>query len=122
MHNMGMRQVPIGERDCHAFDFMTMTWRQLPDLPQGRLHPTLIPINTRFLFQIGGFEDINFDVFRFDMQNSHKPWKTITLDLTRPIIDRDMQSLTRSYLEQRIKIQGLEERASEDDSDVQPEA
>jgi len=95
MHNMGMRSVPVGDKDCFAFDFLNSRWRSLPDLPAGKMHSTLIVINNRFLFQIGGFEDFDFDIYRFDMHNSSRPWKKLSLDLSKPILDPDVYSSTR---------------------------
>ena len=95
MHNMGMRSVPVGDTDCFAFDFLESKWRTLPDVPVGRLHSTLIVINNRFIFQIGGFEDFDFDIYKFDMQHCNRSWKRLSLDLTKPIVDLDVHLSTR---------------------------
>lgn len=118
MHNMGMRNVPVADRECFAYDYFRGTWRNLPDLPAGKMHPTLVAINGRFIFQIGGFEDINFEIYRLDMQNSHRPWKMLTLDLTKPIVDRDFYRVTRNYVQEQINLNSFENRGSDDDSDV----
>ena len=68
MLNMGLRSVPLGDQDCWSYDIWDCTWRQLPDVPIGKLHPTLIVINSRYVFQIGGFDDYDFDIYRIDMQ------------------------------------------------------
>ena len=84
--NMGMRSVPIGDTECYGFNINTYTWSQLPDLPIGKLHPTLMVINSRFIFQIGGFDDFNFDIYRLDMKNPNRPWRALSLDLEKQII------------------------------------
>ena len=50
--NMGMRSVPIADPDCHMFDPYSQQdpWSPLPDVPIGKLHPTLIVVNERFIF------------------------------------------------------------------------
>ena len=83
MLNMGLRMVPIGNPDCYRFDIFKNTWRSLPDLPIGKLHPTLIVVNSRFVFHIGGFDDFDFDIYRLDMSKADQPWKTIKLDLEK---------------------------------------
>ena len=50
MLNMGLRPVPIGEQDCYSYNIFDCTWKQLPDVPIGKLHPTLIVVNSRFVF------------------------------------------------------------------------
>ena len=83
MTNMGLRMVPPGSQDCYSFDIYGKQWKRLPDLPIGKLHPTLIAVNSRFVFHIGGFDDYDFDIYRLDMCQSEKPWKTISLDLDK---------------------------------------
>ena len=80
MLNMGMRSVPIGEPECYSYNIFTGQWMQLPDMPIGKIHPSLIVINNRFVFQIGGFEDYEFEIYRLDMRNPQKPWKILNLD------------------------------------------
>ena len=80
--DMQLRSVPIGEEDCYAFNVYESTWRQLPDVPIGKLYPTLITINSRYVFQIGGFDDYDFDIYRLDLHSPDKLWKTYTLDQT----------------------------------------
>ena len=55
-------------------------------MPIGKLHPTLIVINSRFIFNIGGFDDYFFDIYRLDMRKEGQGWKTIKLDDKKPII------------------------------------
>jgi len=50
MLNMGLRSVPIGEPECFSFNIYSQKWSQLPDVPIGKIHPTLIVINSRFVF------------------------------------------------------------------------
>ena len=94
MLNMGMRSVPIGEPDCHSFNIFTNAWRRLPDVPIGKLHSTLIVINSRFIFQIGGFDDYNYEIYRLDMRKPEKAWKTLSLDKTVPIVDDSIRFRT----------------------------
>ena len=69
MLNMGMRSVPLGDNECYTFNFYQNQWRNLPEIPVGKLHPTLIALGSRYVFQIGGFDDINFDIYRLDMRH-----------------------------------------------------
>ena len=78
---MGMRSIPVGEQDCYAYNAWQPGWRRLHDLPAGKNYPTLTVVNSRFIFQIGGFEDVDFKIYRLDMQQPLRPWKTLTLDL-----------------------------------------
>ena len=101
MLNMGMRSVPIGDRDCYSFDYFKKSWSRLPDVPIGKLHPTLVVINSRFVFQIGGFDDFDFDIYRIDMGNPQKPWKTLTLNTFTPIIDESIYLRTQGFIDVR---------------------
>ena len=67
MLNMGLRMVPLGSQDCYSFDVYSKQWKQLPDLPIGKLHPTLVVVNSRFVFHVGGFDDFDFDIYQLDM-------------------------------------------------------
>ena len=78
---------------------------------------TLVVINSRFIFQIGGFEDVNYDIYRFDMDNCSRGWKKLYLDLTKPVVDLDLLNSTRRHLQERLLLSDLNRRASEDDSD-----
>lgn len=90
MLNMGLRSVPIGESDCYSFNIFKNKWTRLPDIPIGKLHPTLVTIQSRFIFQIGGFDDDDADIYRLDMLNPARPWKTLRLDKTIQIIDNGL--------------------------------
>ena len=83
MLDMGMRCVPMGETDCYSFDIYAKNWERLPDVPIGKLHPTLVTINNRYVFQIGGFDDYNFEIYRLDMRRTatgfYRPWKTLAV-------------------------------------------
>ena len=93
-----MRSVPIADADCHAFDIYTKQWQALPDLPIGKMHPVLQVINNRFVFQIGGFDDYDYDIYRLDMARPDLPWQTLSLDTREPIVDNLLYQETRSYL------------------------
>ena len=99
MLSMGLRMVPLGNQDCYSFHIFKKQWRRLPDLPIGKMHPTLVVVNSRFVFHIGGFDDFDFDIYRLDMHKSDKPWKTIKLDLTKQIIEDATYLETRNYLD-----------------------
>ena len=86
MLSMGLRMVPLGNQDCYSYNIFKSRWRRLPDLPIGKMHPTMVVVNSRFVFHIGGFDDFDFDIYRLDMSKSDRPWKTISLDLSKPII------------------------------------
>ena len=98
MTNMGLRMVPLGSQDCYSFDIYDKQWKRLPDLPIGKLHPTLIVVNSRFVFHIGGFDDYDFDIYRLDMCQADKPWKTFSLDLDKQIVQDETYLETRNYL------------------------
>ena len=70
-------------------------YKRLPDLPIGKLHPTLVVVNSRFVFHIGGFDDFDFDIYRLDMKHPDKPWKTISLDLDKKIVQDSTYMQTR---------------------------
>jgi len=89
MLNMGMRSVPTGDQDCFSFDIYKNTWKRLPDIPIGKLHPALVVINSRYIFQIGGFDDFDIAIYRLDMRHQDRQWKTLLLDKTQPIIDNE---------------------------------
>ena len=38
----------------------------MPDVPIGKLYPTLISIENRYIFQIGGFDDYDYEIYCFD--------------------------------------------------------
>lgn len=80
MLNMGLRSVPVGEPECFSFNIYSRQWQQLPDVPIGKLHANLVVINNRFIYQIAGFDDFDFDIYRLDMRQPQKPWRTLTLD------------------------------------------
>ena len=61
------------------------------------MHPTLVTINSRFVFQIGGFDDIKFDIYRLDMTKTHKGWHTIAYNRNERIVDEDVYFSTMRY-------------------------
>ena len=98
----------------------------LPDVPIGKIHPALVVINNRFVFQIGGFDDFDYDIYRLDMAKPDLPWQTLTLDNREAIVDDFLYAETRSYLlevreHDRIQIERKNGRQtgrdSEDDSE-----
>ena len=58
-------------------------------------------INNRYVFQIGGFDDFDFEIYRLDMNLPDKPWKTLTLNLVLPIVSPEVYIDTRTFLEIR---------------------
>ena len=66
---MGMRSVPIADEDCYMYDIFDNRWDPLPDVPIGKLHAVLVVINNRFVYQIGGIDDYDFEIYRLDMSN-----------------------------------------------------
>lgn len=118
--------VPYGDLGCFMYDIYDKNWEKLPDLPVGRLHATLIVINNRYLFKIGGFQSRNFEIFRFDMRKPNKPWVTLTLDTNQTICDTMIYDETLRHLSNinelnRVRAEHNEgryvARDSEDDSD-----
>ena len=67
-------------------------------MPIGKMHPVLVVINNRFVFQIGGFDDYDYDIYRLDMARPDLPWQTLSLDRREAIVDDLVYSETRSYL------------------------
>ena len=119
--NMGMRSVPVGEPECYSYNIYENVWTQLPDVPIGKIHASLVVINNRFVFQIGGFDDYDFEIYRLDMRNPEKPWKILSLNTEKPMVDLVTYMDTQRFLELRAKqdqnLKVGEERQSEDDSD-----
>ena len=67
MHPMRLRQVPLGLKTCFRFNFIEKKWStDVPDLPIGKLYSTLISIENRFLYQIGGFDDYDYEIYCLD--------------------------------------------------------
>ena len=79
MHPMGMRCVPIGSKSCFRYNTMTASWREMPQVPVGKMYPTLISIENRYIFQIGGFDDFDFDIYCLDTHNIDAQWSIIKL-------------------------------------------
>ena len=69
MHEIGMRSVPLGKDDSFKYHVGQNKWTQLKDVPIGRILPTLVALENRFVFQIGGFEDHEFTVYCLDTEN-----------------------------------------------------
>ena len=123
MHEMGLRSVPLGETSCFSFNLFTNQWTDLPDVPVGKMNPTLIQVNSRFVFQIGGFDDFNFDIYRLDMRKRNR-WKVLNLDTTQSIIDDSILLRTQEYFKARQNNLSKDdelskvEKDSDDDSDI----
>ena len=67
MHPIGMRSVPIGSNDCFKFNLFTAQWvSDMPKVPIGKLYSTLIAVENRYIFQIGGFDDYNYEIYCLD--------------------------------------------------------
>ena len=79
MHPMGMRCVPIGTTRCFKYNLRTASWTDLPPQPIGKLWSTLISVESRYIFQIGGFDDYDFDIYQLDTQNPDADWIEIKL-------------------------------------------
>ena len=66
MHPMGMRSVAMGSTSCFQYCLRTAQWTEGPDVPIGKLYPTLVTVENRFIFQIGGFDDYDYEIYRLD--------------------------------------------------------
>ena len=54
----------------------------VPDLPIGKLYSTLVTIENRYLFQIGGFDDYDYEIYCLDtnaLSRSDCKWTEIRL-------------------------------------------
>ena len=49
-HDMQMRQVPMGHNSCFKFNKRTCEWTTMPELPIGKMYPTLIAVENRYIF------------------------------------------------------------------------
>ena len=126
---MGMRSVPMADPDCYMYDICDKEYERLPDVPIGKFHPALVTINNRFVFQIGGFDDHDFDIYKLDMRRPDA-WVTLSLDTREAINNELIYTETREYL---LKVQESDrlrmlrqqnkwtDRDSEDDSDMEPQ-
>lgn len=47
----------------------------MPELPIGKLYPTLITIEHRYIFQIGGFDDYDYEIYCLDTENEQDGWR-----------------------------------------------
>lgn len=84
MHPMRLRQVPLGSKQCFRFNFEEKKWyTDVPDLPLGKLYSTLISIENRYLYQIGGFDDYDYEIYCLDTyelsRNPEAQWMEIKL-------------------------------------------
>ena len=86
-HDMGLRQVAMGHTSCFKFNKRTGKWKaDMPELPIGKMYPTLVAVKNRFVFQIGGFDDYDFDIYCLDTQELEKGWMEIKLDLNVKVV------------------------------------
>ena len=104
--DMGLRSVPIGDKDCFSFEIFSKEWNQLPDLPIGKMHPTLVVINNRFVYHLGGFDDYDYDIYRLDMEFPERAWRTLKLKKETPIIDESVYLETQEHC--RLKSEWLQ--------------
>ena len=51
----------------------------MPPLPIGKLWSTLVSVENRFIFQIGGFDDFDYDIYQLDTQDPTAEWIEIKL-------------------------------------------
>ena len=73
MHPMGMRSVPMGNTACFKYNLRTAKWSaNMPELPIGKLYPTLIAIENRYIYQIGGFDDYDYEIYCLDTMNTSR--------------------------------------------------
>ena len=79
MHPMGMRLVPMGSSRCFKYNLVTASWTDLPPLPIGKLWSSLVCVENRFIFQIGGFDDFDYDIYQLDTHNPTAEWIEIKL-------------------------------------------
>ena len=51
MHPMGMRSIPLGSPICFKYNLRTARWStDMPEVPIGKMYPTLISIENRYIF------------------------------------------------------------------------
>ena len=78
MHRMNLRSVPFGENECFKFNLSQKRWSYLANVPLGRLMSTLVAVNNRYVFQIGGFEDYDYSVYCLDTEKEVSEWIDLT--------------------------------------------
>jgi hypothetical protein len=58
--------LPNGIKDCLIYNTITEKWHKLPPLPVDRIQPSVVTVNERFIFVIGGLSYVN-DIFCYDL-------------------------------------------------------
>ena len=58
--------IPNGIKECLIYNTITEKWHKLPPLPTGRIQPTVVTVNERFIFIIGGISYVN-DIYCYDI-------------------------------------------------------
>ena len=76
MIEMGMNSQPPCQQMCYGFNLKTSRWEDLPQLRNaGGMHATLISVENRYVYQIGGSNPSCFNVVRLDFQNLSRGWQ-----------------------------------------------
>lgn len=81
--NMGLRSIPEGKKTCLAMETIMREgqppeyrWRtDLPEIPHGRVWPHLVCINNNIVYQVGGYEDCHFELYKLDLAQWHRDLK-----------------------------------------------
>jgi len=77
MHEMGIRSVPFGKNDCFKYNVNQAKWSKLADVPVGRVMGTLVAVENRYVFHVGGFEDYEFVIYCLDTSRETNQWMTL---------------------------------------------
>ena len=86
MHPMGMRSVPMGLSTCFKYNLRTAKWStDIPELPIGKLYPTLVSIENRYVYQIGGFDDYDYEIYCLDTFDNSREAKWIEIKIREEI-------------------------------------
>ena len=65
--NINGSEIPTGIRECQIYNTFTEKWYKLPPLPSEKIQPTLVTVNERFIFVIGGISRTN-DIYCYDLK------------------------------------------------------
>ena len=67
---------------CFKYNLRTARWtNDMPEVPIGKLYPTLVSIENRFIYQIGGFDDYDYEIYCLDTYNETVENKWIEIKL-----------------------------------------
>lgn len=66
INNINGTDIPSGIKECSIFNTFTERWHKLPPLPCDRIQPTVVTVNERFIFVIGGLTFVN-DIYCYDI-------------------------------------------------------